>query len=75
MPFCLKNAGAIYQRLVNKMFKDHSGKTIEVYIHDMPVTSLQVKNHLEHLRDTIETIQKVQHEAKLREMLLQSGLR
>ena len=32
--FTLKNAGAIYQWLVNKMFLELLGKTIEVYIDD-----------------------------------------
>uniref|UniRef100_A0A251S1L9 Putative reverse transcriptase domain-containing protein n=1 Tax=Helianthus annuus TaxID=4232 RepID=A0A251S1L9_HELAN len=37
MPFGLRNAGATYQRLVNMMFKDQIGKTMEVYIDDMVV--------------------------------------
>ena len=39
-PFGLKNAGATYQRLVNKMFADYLGDTMEVYIDDMLVKSL-----------------------------------
>jgi hypothetical protein len=32
MPFGLKNAGATYQRLVNKMFEDQIGRNVEVYV-------------------------------------------
>ena len=39
MPFELKNAGATYQRLMNRMFHDQIGKNIEIYIDDMLVKS------------------------------------
>ena len=48
MLFSLKNAGATYQRLVNKMFADYLGETIEVYIDDMLVKSLLAEQHLDH---------------------------
>ncbi|XP_022863650.1 uncharacterized protein LOC111383741 [Olea europaea var. sylvestris] len=40
MPFGLKNVGATYQRLVNMMFVELIGRTIEVYVDDMLVKSL-----------------------------------
>ncbi|KAL2226260.1 UNVERIFIED_CONTAM: Retrovirus-related Pol polyprotein from transposon gypsy [Sesamum indicum] len=49
MPFGLKNAGATYQRLVNKMFRNHIGKTMEVYVDDMLVKSQRSGDHLSHL--------------------------
>ncbi|KAL2226659.1 UNVERIFIED_CONTAM: Retrovirus-related Pol polyprotein from transposon gypsy [Sesamum indicum] len=49
MPFGLKNAGAIYQRLVNGMFGDLLGKTMEVYVDDMLVKSRRSQEHLEDL--------------------------
>ncbi|KAL5549326.1 hypothetical protein UlMin_004557 [Ulmus minor] len=54
MPFGLKNAGATYQRLVNKMFADYLGDTMEVYIDDMLVKSLLAEQHLDHLRQAFE---------------------
>src|SRR5256886_3018603 len=39
MPFGLKNAGATYQRLVNKLLKEQIGKNIEVCVDDMLVKS------------------------------------
>ena len=58
MPFGLKNAEATYQRLVNKMFADKLGVTMEVYIDDMLVKSLHATDHLCHLRDCFETLNK-----------------
>lgn len=40
MLFGMKNVGATYQMLVNKIFKKQIGKTIEVYIDDMLVKAL-----------------------------------
>ena len=48
MPFGLKNAGATYQRLVNRMFADQIGKTMEVYVDDMLVKS---RFSTDHVRD------------------------
>ena len=54
MPFGLKNAGATYQRLVNKMFADYLEDTMEVYIDDMLIKSLHANQHLDHLRQAFE---------------------
>ncbi|PKU77424.1 RNA-directed DNA polymerase [Dendrobium catenatum] len=41
MPFGLKNAGETYQLLMNKVFKNLIGHSIEVYIDDMLVKTLE----------------------------------
>ena len=56
MPFGLKNAGATYQRLVNKMFVRQIGWNAEVYIDDMLVKSKEEDHHLNDLRETFETL-------------------
>ncbi|KAL5547002.1 hypothetical protein UlMin_006689 [Ulmus minor] len=56
MPFGLKNAGATYQRLVNKMFKQQIGKTMEVYVDDMLVKSLKADEHINNLREYFEVL-------------------
>ena len=45
MPFGLKNARAIYQRLVNRMFSHHIGRNVEVYVDDMLVKIKDKANH------------------------------
>ena len=49
MPFGLKNAGATYQRLVNRMFQKKLGASMEVYIDDILVKSTMVELHIAHL--------------------------
>ena len=39
MPFGLKNVEATYQHLVNHMFKDLIGRSIEVYVDNLLVKS------------------------------------
>jgi len=58
MPFGLKNDGATYQRLVNRMFADQLGKTMEVYIDDMLVKSAHEKNHVSQLRECFKILNK-----------------
>ncbi|XP_024010916.1 uncharacterized protein LOC112086238 [Eutrema salsugineum] len=56
MPFGLKNAGATYQRLVNRMFASQLGRTMEVYIDDMLVKSLVASDHVGHLRTCFDIL-------------------
>ena len=56
MPFGLKNAEAIYQRMMTRMFKNKIGRMVEVYINDMVVKSKQESRHVEDLQGTIEVL-------------------
>ena len=56
MPFGLKNAGATYQRLVNRMFQKHIGATMEVYIDDMLVKSTTAGLHIAHLSEAFHIL-------------------
>ena len=56
MPFGLKNAGATYQRLMNKMFVHQVGRNVQVYVDDMLVKSLHEDDHLDNLRETFDTL-------------------
>ncbi|KAM2057969.1 hypothetical protein ACFX16_030599 [Malus domestica] len=56
MPFGLKNVGATYQRLVNMMFKEQIGVTIEVYVDDMMVKGKQRSDHIDNLAETFNIL-------------------
>ena len=56
MPFGLKNAGATYQRLVNKMFTHQIGRNIQIYVDDMLVKSQNEDDHLDDLKETFNTL-------------------
>ena len=56
MPFRLKNVGATYQRLVNKMFQKQIGTSMEVYIDDMLVKSVKAELHIAHLAESFQVL-------------------
>lgn len=53
MPFNLKNVGATYQRLINEMFKDQIGRSVEVYMDNMLMKSLLTEQYLADLNETL----------------------
>ena len=56
MPFGLKNAGATYQRLMNKMFHNQIGRNVEVYIDDILVKTKDEDKHVDDLEETFKTL-------------------
>ena len=66
MPFGLKNAGATYQRLMNKMFMHQIRRNEQVYVKDMLVKSLHEEDYLGNLLETFDTL-------RLYNMKLNSG--
>lgn len=55
----IKNVGATYQRLVNKMFIDLIGRTMEVCVDDMLLKSLKVDDHAKCLDESLSNTTKV----------------
>lgn len=58
MPFGLKNTGATYQRLVNRIFKPLIERTMEVYIDDMITKSKEPVEHVRHLEEIFGLLRK-----------------
>ena len=56
MLFGLKNAGATYQRLMNKMFANQIGTNVQVYVDDMLVKSRRKDDYLKDLKETFDTL-------------------
>ena len=56
MPFGLKNAGATYQRLVNRMFQKQIGTFMKVYIDDMLVKLIKAELHITHLAEAFQVL-------------------
>ena len=57
MPYDLKNIGATYQRLVNLKFRPLIGKSMEVYVDDHLVKTMQAVDHLKHLDESFNILQ------------------
>nr|GEY03505.1 reverse transcriptase domain-containing protein [Tanacetum cinerariifolium] len=59
MPFGLKNAGATYQRLMDKAFDGHVGRNIEVYVEELVVKSYTEAEMMRDIEETFRTLRKV----------------
>nr|GEW75450.1 reverse transcriptase domain-containing protein [Tanacetum cinerariifolium] len=58
MPFGLKNAGAIYQRLMDKAFESQIGRNIEVYVDDLVIKSHTEDEMMRDIEETFRTLHK-----------------
>ncbi|GJW07993.1 reverse transcriptase domain-containing protein [Tanacetum coccineum] len=59
MPFSLKNAGATYQQLVDKVFEKQVGQNLEVYIDDLVIKSHTEAELLRDIEETFRTLRKI----------------
>nr|GEY47801.1 reverse transcriptase domain-containing protein [Tanacetum cinerariifolium] len=59
MPFGLKNVGATYQRLMDKVFESQIGRNIEVYVDDLVVKSYTKTEMMRDIEETFRTLRKV----------------
>jgi len=59
MPFGLKNAGATYQHLMDKIFKGLIGRAVEVYVDNIVVKSDSFDQHLKDLDEVFKALRGV----------------
>ncbi|GJT81491.1 reverse transcriptase domain-containing protein [Tanacetum coccineum] len=58
-PFGLKNAGATYQRLVDKVFHDQIGRNLEAYVDNMVIKSTSEEEMLADIKETFEKFRSI----------------
>ncbi|CAB4439835.1 unnamed protein product [Rhizophagus irregularis] len=66
IPFGLKNAPAIFQRTMNKIFKEYLDKFMNVYINDIIIYSKNWNEHLQHIKIVLKELRKVNMMLKLK---------
>nr|GEV73472.1 reverse transcriptase domain-containing protein [Tanacetum cinerariifolium] len=55
MPFGLKNTGATYQRLVDKVFNDQIGRNLKAYVDDMVIKSTSEEDLMADIKETFQS--------------------
>jgi hypothetical protein len=58
MPFGFKNAGATYQRMMQKCRATQIGKNVQVYIDDVVITTKHGLSLIDDLRETFDNFDK-----------------
>ncbi|GKB21434.1 reverse transcriptase domain-containing protein [Tanacetum coccineum] len=75
MPFGLKNARAIYQRLVDTIFEGQIGKNLEAYVDDMVIKSKIEQDLIQDIEETLLALKKVNMKLNPKQVFLQDGRR
>ena len=60
MPLGLKNAGATYQRAMQKIFDDMLHKNVECYVDDLVIKMRNRVDHLEDLKKVFDRLRRYQ---------------
>ncbi|GKC39426.1 reverse transcriptase domain-containing protein [Tanacetum coccineum] len=66
MSFGLKNAGATYQRLVDKAFEKQVGRNLEVYVDDLVIKSHTEAELLRDIKETFRTLRQINMKLNLK---------
>jgi len=66
LPMGLKNSGATFSRAMNKLFKEHIGKFLYIYMDDFVIYSRTPAEHAEHLKIVIDILKKAEMKIKLK---------
>ncbi|KAH8295567.1 hypothetical protein KR054_009054 [Drosophila jambulina] len=65
LPFGLKNAPAVFQRMIDDVLREHIGKICYVYIDDIIVFSKDYESHWRNLRDVFEKLRQAKLQVNL----------
>ncbi|GJT75067.1 reverse transcriptase domain-containing protein [Tanacetum coccineum] len=66
MSFGLKNAGATYQRLVDKAFQRQIGRNLEVYVDDLVIKSRTEEEIIRDIAETFKTLRQINMKRNLK---------
>ncbi|GAA0175926.1 hypothetical protein LIER_29016 [Lithospermum erythrorhizon] len=58
MAFGLNNAGATYQRMVNKVFYTQIGRNMEIFVEHMLIKSREAEDHMDNHRESFENLRR-----------------
>ncbi|KAI3754656.1 hypothetical protein L1987_54443 [Smallanthus sonchifolius] len=59
MPFDLKNAGATYQRVIDKTFADQIGRNMEPYVDDLVIKSKNEEGMIKDIKETFDNLRSI----------------
>jgi len=65
LPFGLKNAPAVFQRMIDDVLREHIGKIFYVYIDDIIVVSEDYDSHWQNLRAVFNNLEKAKMQVNL----------